>query len=139
MSGGLRVIAVRGGWTVRDDDGYVDIDPWRTKRAALARLAEVTEIRAWLRDQEAADEARALAWLAARGLAPVDYRDLQPGDTYAYGLYRPVKAVVMADHFDSGASMIWHELPTGYARPGAGMPFYLLVPSMRAYGILRRP
>lgn len=139
MSGALRVIPVRGGWTVCDDDGYIDVDPWRTKTAALARLAEVEKIRAWLREQEAADQARALAWLERHGLAPVDFRELRPGDTYAYGLYRPVKVVVMAEHFGSGASMIWHELPTGYARPGGEMPFYLLTPSMQAFGILRRP
>jgi hypothetical protein len=136
MAGNLRIVPTRGGYVVRDDDGYVNLNPHKTKKAALAHLDEVAASRAWLAEQKAADEARAAAWLAERGLAQVDHRKLKPGDTYAAGLYRPLHVVTEAKHFENGVSQVFHDR-TRVEELTGDMGFLLLSPSFPVYGILR--
>ena len=132
-------IRVKGGWAARRPGTTDRLAEGKTKRATAERLAEVLATRAWLREQEERERARDEVWLNERGLVPIDYRDLRPGDSYAAGPIRicpPVRLVTSVDHFDNGASLAFYDRTR--VEVVAGDPgCTLLAPGSPVHGILR--
>jgi hypothetical protein len=128
----MRITGTRIGWAVRDGDSPY-LAERRTKKAAQQALDEIAAKRAWLREQEHAEAARAAAWLTANGLTQAGYRQLQPGAAYADGLYRPARTVTEVKHFGNETSMVFHDR-TRVEELTGDMGFTLLTPASPVYG-----
>jgi hypothetical protein len=57
-------------------------------------------------ESEAEEKARTARLLESRGIGPIDFRQLQPGDLYTCGPAAPIRTVTGADHLVAGASLI---------------------------------
>lgn len=135
----VEFIRVKGGWAARQPGTTWRLAEGKTKRATAERLAEVLATRAWLREQEEQERVRDDAWLAERGLSPIDYRDLRAGDSYAAGPIRicpPVRLVTSVDHFDNGASLAFYNR-TRVEELTGDQGCTLLTPGNPVHGILR--
>lgn len=137
MTGGMEVVATLGGmavvrtrraFAVRFEGGSLTED--MTKRTAITRMEFVATHRAELAAAEAAARARIDEVLAEHGISRINYRDLQPGDLFAWRPGAP-KTVTEAKHFGNGASLIiWTD---GHTPPWEALT--LMVPGFpAAYG-----
>jgi hypothetical protein len=117
VSAELAVVKTKSGWAVSGGmPGYVF--EARTEREMLDWISRALETRAeldkWLP-----------SLLAARGLEPVDYRSLKPGDRYTPHLLRPLRTVSKVDHLSARASMVYHgSEPFGFTLHTSAVPAY---------------
>lgn len=128
----------KSGWGVSAGYPYY-LTETKTRRAAQEWIDKAAETRAWLAEQQAADAERDAKWLAERGLTEIDYRQLQPGDSYAAGPVRlcpTVHVVTSVQHFDNGASLPLHDR-TRVEELRGDQGCTLLTPSFPVYGVLR--
>jgi len=124
----------RRGWAVSGGQPYYLFEG--TKKAAQAFIDSAAEARAMLAQAEAEKVDRDGARLADRGIGPVDYRDLRPGDLQATGPDAPLREVTEARHLDSGASVVHHKR-SAVDRACGDLGLILWTPRMQAYGLIR--
>ena len=119
----------RGGFAVSGGLPYYLFEG--TKRDCQAYIDRCAAIRAELAQFEAGKAARTAALLAERGIGPVDYRDLKPGDLFTWRPEIPPKVVTAVKHSGTGLSVIFWEPGRLDRAPGA---FSAMAPGMQAYG-----
>lgn len=129
----MTVVRTRSGWAVSGGLSYY-LKQTATRREAEDWITWAAETRAEIATHEAENAERRVAFLTSRGLEPVDYRDIKPGDRYTSSPDGPIRTVTRVEHMRSGASMIWH--PTDDMPPGSTDRFTLHVPSVPAFRLI---
>lgn len=79
----MRIVKTRRGFAVAADGlpGYAHEG---TRKACQAYIDRATQVRAELAEFEAAAAERVARLLSERGIGPVDYRQLKPGDLFTW-------------------------------------------------------
>lgn len=131
----LKPVKTKSGWAVSGGQPYY-LHETKTKREALAWIAWAYRTCEELAAREREQAERLAEHLASRGLEPVDYRDIQPGDRYTSSPYGPICTVTKVEHMASGSSMIWH--PTDDMPPGSCDGFTLHTRSVPAYRLIKK-
>jgi hypothetical protein len=128
--GGMEVVKTRSGWAVQFETGH-RTDSFTSRLKAQKHMERVAAHRATVEQAEAERAASVAALLARRGIGPVDYRLLQPGDLFTWRPEVPPKVVTKVQHFENGASLILWE-PDSYTPPWEALT--LMTPQAPAYG-----